>query len=283
MKQHSTKAIIFATDQNKIEYAVATIEQILYEDDTFDYSIKPNYSVISLTNSSFFQGIPGLNLDLKNDEYIRTDSVPTFIYERTPQKNREDLWQLLEEVNLDYYNPLEWLIRSNKKYTGDHLSVKAYREPITKTIINSIQPYDSFNLHNINDIASNTFLKLKNILEIIVNGANLNIGNFVIDDNNRLSLYTIFYNLYINERNIRKNQQKTGIKNTIKAYKGRSKIKISYPKLVEIMTLYENKEMSLEEAMKSLNLISEATFYRRLKEFRNNYLNDIKEKSNQID
>lgn len=283
MKQHSTKAIIFATDQNKIEYAVATIEQILYEDDSFEYSIKPNYSVISLTNSSFFQGIPGLNLDLKNDEYIRTDSVPTFIYERTPQKNREDLWQLLEEVNLDYYNPLEWLIRSNKKYTGDHLSVKAYREPITKTIINSIQPYDSFNLHNINDIASNTFLKLKIILEIIVNGANLNIGNFVIDDNNRLSLYTIFYNLYINERNIRKNQQKTGIKNTIKAYKGRSKIKISYPKLVEIMTLYENKEMSLKEAMKSLNLISEATFYRRLKEFRNNYLNDIKEKSNQID
>ncbi len=268
MKEHSTKAIIYATDQNNVDYAVATIEQILFEDDSFEYRFIPNYSVINLTNSSFFQGIPGLNLELKKEQYVRNDSIPTFIYERTPQKNREDLWSLLEEVKLDYYNPLEWLIRSNKIYTGDKLIVKPYTEPSTKNTLDTIHANDTFNLKSINDIANTNFLKLKKTLEIIVNGANLNAGHFVINDENRQSLYTLIYNLYINERNFRRIKQKQGIERSKNKYKGRSRKKISYPKLVEIMTLYENKDITKEQAMLSLDLQSEATFYRRLKEFR---------------
>lgn len=275
MKEHRTKAIIFATDQYSIDYAVATIEQILFDDDSFEYIIKPNYSVISLTDSSFFQGIPGLNLELKSKEYIRNNMVPTFIYERTPQKNREDLWQLLEEVNLDYYNPLEWLIRSNKTYTGDKLSVSAYVPERTKTHIEDIQPFDIFNLQAINEIANTNFYKLKIILDIIVKGANLNAGTFVINDDNRRTLYPLIYNLYITERNSRKKRQEDGIENSKENFKGRTRIQISYPKLVEIMTQYDKKEITLVEAMHALNLKSEATFYRRLKEFRQNLSKSI--------
>lgn len=71
-----------------------------------------------------FQGIPGLDLDLKKKSYTRENVIPVFISERAPAKNREDLWELLEKCDMQYLNPVEWLIRTNTQYPGDKLFVK---------------------------------------------------------------------------------------------------------------------------------------------------------------
>ncbi|MCK5732313.1 MAG: recombinase family protein, partial [Tenericutes bacterium] len=102
MKEHIVKGIIYTRDSLNLEYAVCYIEQISYENDHYKYIFRPFYSIIDLCNASFFQGIPGLKLELRKYEYIRQNKTPTFIYERTPQENREDLWHLLDEVEMNY-------------------------------------------------------------------------------------------------------------------------------------------------------------------------------------
>ena len=50
--------------------------------------------------------------------------MPYFISERTPSEKREDLWELLEEVGLDYYDRFEWLLRTNMRCGTDNLIVE---------------------------------------------------------------------------------------------------------------------------------------------------------------
>lgn len=56
---------------------------------------------------------------------MRENVVPVFISERTPGENREDLWELLEECGVQYLNRLEWLIRTETRYSGDGMYVQA--------------------------------------------------------------------------------------------------------------------------------------------------------------
>lgn len=268
MNEHHTKAYIYVNDAYNIKYIVSTIEQIINEDESISYVFTPNYSVIDFLSSNFFQGIPGLNLNLRKKTYTRKNVTPTFIYERVPQKNREDLWDLLSEVNLDYYNPLEWLIRTDKIYTGDSLSVGPYFEPMNKNKIDDINPYDKFKVNDVIHIDKTNFLRLKKLLEITVKNAYLEAGDFIITDENRKLIYSLIYPIYIQELASRKNVQRVGIiKNKIK-FKGRMKIKISLPKLVEIMSDYEKNAITKSDAMEKLGIKSPATFYRRLKEFK---------------
>ena len=65
MKSSVSKGIICLKDNLNIEFRVCVIEYILNEDETFEYCFYPNYEVISLLSDNLFQGIPGLNLDLK--------------------------------------------------------------------------------------------------------------------------------------------------------------------------------------------------------------------------
>ncbi|MFR1167502.1 MAG: hypothetical protein ACLSDQ_07830 [Adlercreutzia equolifaciens] len=44
--------------------------------------------------------------------YERDNRTPTLIADRAPMANREDLWSLLDECGMDYWDPLEWLVRS---------------------------------------------------------------------------------------------------------------------------------------------------------------------------
>lgn len=78
--------------QNNFIYKICKITYRLFEDESFEYVFEPNYFLIDLLDSKYFQGISGLNLDLKKQEYIRKNIIPTFISERVPQKNREDFY-----------------------------------------------------------------------------------------------------------------------------------------------------------------------------------------------
>ncbi|MBO4357950.1 MAG: hypothetical protein J5813_07290 [Candidatus Methanomethylophilaceae archaeon] len=74
-------------------------------------------------------GIPGLNLELRREKYIRRNMEPVFMTERSPSRNRVDVWDLMKDVGLDHYDRLEWLIRTDTRYTGDDLYVIRYEDP----------------------------------------------------------------------------------------------------------------------------------------------------------
>jgi len=269
MKQHSVKATIFTTDSLKIKYAVCQLEQIHYEDETFEYIFTPYYSVIDLLSPITFQGIPGLNLDLRKTKYIRRNKIPTFIYERTPQENREDLWEHLDSVGLEFLDHLEWLIRSDYEYTGDNLSVSSYKIPQNQKSVNDVNPGDTFTLNGVAEIADNNYRRLKLLLAIIVNGAFLTAGYFTIDDNNRKSMHELIYVLYEMEVKKRTRRQSEGIESakSKKKYAGRKKIDVSLPLLSEVIEQLDRKEITIDQAMNRLGLKSRSTLYRRIREF----------------
>lgn len=270
MKKHVVKGTIYAVDQLNVTYDVCTIEQTTYEDETFRYTFKPHYDIIQLCNPTFFQGIPGLNLDLKKETYIRENKTPTFIYERTPQENREDLWELLEDVNMDYLDKLEWLIRTDKVYTGDRLRVKAYTAPSIKNNLDNIVYGDTLRIRSIEDFCKTTYEKMKILLTILTTGANLEADDMSIHPGNRADLYKILYNLYRTESQKRNENQRKGIQRA-KAnnkYKGRKKIHVSKPKLEEVISRMERKEITAKEAAAILQLGSLSTLYRRIREFK---------------
>ena len=128
MKSITSEGLICVRDKNNTEYRVCRIIYTLNEDETFKYVFRPDYNVIAQTDSSFFQGIPGLNLDLHKPEYVRDNIVPTFISERVPQPNREDLYDLLAHLGMEYMNPIEYLIKTDMQYSGDKLYVREWIE-----------------------------------------------------------------------------------------------------------------------------------------------------------
>ncbi len=253
MKKHTVKATILVTDTLNVTYNVCYIEQIVYEDDTFEYIFRPNYAVIELLDSKTFQGIPGLNIDLKKKEYVRKNKIPTFIYERTPQKNREDLWDLLDEVGLEYLDHLEWLIRTDKTYTGDNLTVEAFHEPNT------------FVFNDVTDISADNYKVIKFVLEVVTMGSFLIAGHYKIDDSNRHAQHALIYPLFKNEVKRRSRKQRIGIEKAQqeKKYSGRKKINVSIPLLSELSEKIHKNEITADEAAKILN-ISKRTLYRRL-------------------
>jgi len=270
MKEHIVKGIIYAVDEINIEYAVCTIEQVTYEDQTYKYIFKPLYDIIDLCDTSFFQGIPGLNLELKKNEYIRENKTPTFIYERTPQENREDLWDLLEEVRMEYLDKLEWLIRTDRVYTGDNLVVKRFKEPSKKYDLEKIVYGDEIYLETINNHCKTTYEKLKILAEIAAKGASIETNEFCVDLNNREDVFNVTYSIYKSEYLSRKRKQRKGIEEAKKKnlYKGRKKIKVSKPKLEEVISKMDRNEITVKEALNILNLNSKSTLYRRIREFK---------------
>ena len=257
MKEIVTSGTICLNDEYDFTYYIADIQYIEREDESYRYVITPNYSVISLLSEKYFQGIPGLDLDLRKDRYIRENVVPVFISERTPGENREDLWSLLDECNMQYLNRLEWLIRTNTRYSGDSLYVC---RPNMKDI----------NVSSIDEIGNRSSIISRKILEGICAGGQIITKDFVINDSNRKSYYELFMAMYRTERKYLDNRRRVGIKeSSIRGnYKGRTRIKIDKMELYNIFHLYETRKLSGREAADKLQ-ISVSTFFRRYREYKN--------------
>lgn len=253
MKTYSSKAIICVKDKFNIEYRISDIFYFLNEDKSFKYIFRPNYSVISLTSSDFFQGIPGLNLDLMKGEYIRENINPVFISERVPQKNREDYYELLDKVGLTFMDPLLYLIKTDKFYSGDYLYLVPYSD---KEKID----FDTFNTKD------NTASYIRRILSSLAFGNDVFINNEVIDDKNRKLVFNILLNIYSRSIESQKEKQLQGIEraknNNI--YKGRKPIKVDTLKFLEILDDVNKEKLSAKEGAKKLG-ISIDKFYREKK------------------
>lgn len=259
MNSYKINALICLKDDLGIEYTVSAIEYEIWKNEEFEYRFKPNYSVIGLLNTSLFQGIPGIDLDLRKEVYVRKNSIPTFISERAPAHNRQELWELLEDCNMQYLNQLEWLIRTNTKYIGDRLYV---RKPYTQSFS------DTLNLDNEISKVKRSYDILRKLLECICAGFNIEYDGFKINDDNRKTCYDLLYRLFRPEAERLRKLQGDGIDKAKSdgKYLGRKSINIDDTKLYEVWHKYKNKKLTLEEATKLLN-ISISTFYRKTKNF----------------
>ena len=249
MRTYTSKGTICIKGPYNLVYAVCDITYELNEDDSFKYVFKPNYSVIDLLDSSIFQGIPGLNLFLKKEKYIRT-TIPTFISERVPSSSREDYFDLLEKVKMDFMDPIEYLIRSDYQYSGDSLFVRPYKEK-------SFVSFDDYKGNQTN----NTLIK--EILFNICTGNDIFINGQVIDDYNRKIVHDILICLYGRSYNQNKEKQLQGIKKAKEKgiYKGRKPIKVDRMLFNELLNKVKRKEITSKEAAKELN-ISIDKYYR---------------------
>lgn len=254
MKSSVSKGIICLKDELNIEFRVCVIEYILNEDETFEYRFYPNYEVISLLSDNLFQGIPGLNLDLKKEVYIRKNILPVFISERVPSKNREDYFELLEKVNMTYMDPIEFLIRSKERYSGDHFYLIRHEE--SKRI-------------DIEEIKGkvNAFGLTKTILQEMAANNSVYLNETRINDQ---KVFDTLHYLYNKQYLLLKDKQKEGIalaKNHGQ-YKGRKEIYVDIMAFYETLEKVHRKELTNKQAAEKLG-ISIDKYYRVKKKLQN--------------
>ena len=255
MQGYLTKGIICVKDELNIEYRVCIIEYLENEDGSFEYRFFPNYPVIDLLNSDVFQGIPGLNLELKEKVYVRKNILPVFISERVPSINREDYYEILDEVNMKFMEPIEFLIRSKQRYSGDHLYVIKYEER-KKILINDIKgKQNSFGLIKLmlEEIAANNEVYLDSLTKI-----------------NDESVFKTLRYIYKIQYESNKAKQKEGIEEAKKnnKYHGRKPVPIDLLKFYEVLEKVNNKEITNRKASEILG-ISIDKYYRYKKLLQN--------------
>lgn len=231
-------------------YAVCNLTYVFNEDESFQYVFEPNYYITDLLNTNYFQGIPGLNLDLKEKKYIRDNRIPTFISERVPSEKREDFYELLSQVGLEYLDPIEYLIRAKDQYSGDKLFVLPYKEK------------ETISFDNYFGNKTNTAL-MKDILINICFGNDIVINGHKINDENRKIFHDIFINFYSRSSRLRKESQAQGISRAKKAgkYKGRKPIQVDEIAFFDVLSYVERKKLTPKEAANQLG-ISIDKYYR---------------------
>ena len=253
MKTYYSRGLIVVKDKFNISYLLSKIEYFYNEDETFKYVFTPSYSTISLLKSDIFQGLPGLNLDIKKEKYERINRVPVFISERVPNKNREDYYELLKEVNMEYMDPIEYLIRVKGQYFGDPYFVIAYKDK------------EKIDLDNLKGKYTNTEL-IKIILDNIAIGNDIIFNDTLINDDNRKLIYDILIKLYKRSVTYKKEKQLEGISlaKINGKYKGRKRIEIDVINFLNYLNKINNKEITVKEACKNLGITIDK-FYREKK------------------
>lgn len=258
MRSLTTKGIICLQDDYNFVYRIALIEYTEWEDEQFKYSIKPFYNVIDMLPDYLFQGIPGIDISLRRAVYERKNILPTFISERSPGENREDVWRLLEENGMKALNRLEWLIKTNKRYSGDRFFVQGYSEP------------RNISVPSMFDLAKRSDAVIGELLRIICYGDYLHTDEIEINDKTRIDYYDLLMPLYIHNYNLRRIVQQKGIDlaKEKRSFKGRERLKIDMLLFDKLARDYLNGRISSAEASNRLK-ISKATFLRRIAQYMN--------------
>lgn len=274
---YTNAGVIKAVGKYGEKYAVAKIEYQSFFNEEYQYIITPYWDVIDGLDASVFQGIPGITMELRLEKYYRVNMQPVFITERSPSKNREDLWELLESVGLDYYDRFEWLIRTDLTCGNDNLIVERYREEkkeftYKQTVENPerLQYGDRVIIQNQSSISTNPAVYTEKLLHLL--GAGVSVlfeeEGLRIDEENRDSVMMILRQQYYAARLLEKKRHQAGVERAKKRgeYRGRKKISIDATQLQKVKELFHAKKITEKQAMERLGIASRSTFYRRLKE-----------------
>lgn len=269
--------IIKAVSPGGEKISVGRIDYEEFDEENSQYVFSPFWDIIDGLSSKVFQGIPGIKAELRLAHYYRVNYTPVFITERTPSKNREDLWELLDDVGLDYYDRFEWLLRTNTRCANDNLIVERLRSGVrtfhySKGIHTSdIQYGDTVIVSDFTQLATTAPKLIKTVLELLYAGTNIcdESGEVVITAKERtVAILLLSAQAELMATN-RRETQSVGIKKA-KAqgkYIGRKPIEVNALVMKEVVTQLDDKIISVPMAMKRLGLTSRSTFYRKLKAF----------------
>ena len=266
--------IIKAVMKNGEKISVAQIDYQEFDEENFQYVISPYWEIVDGLPASVFQGIPGIDMDLRLEAYYRVNYIPTFIAERTPSENREDLWEILESVGLDYYDRFEWLIRTPMRAANDNLIVERRRtkqviEKYTTGILSTLQYGDKVIVDSMEVIADTTAGFADEIFTVITNGVDIisESGQMLVDITTRSSMIPIIIaQKIIAQREYAKNRR-SGIEQAKKQgkYTGRKPIEVDEKVLRQVNQELKAGLISVEEAMKRTKIGSKSTFYRKVR------------------
>lgn len=266
--------IIKAVMKNGEKISVAQIDYQEFDEENFQYVISPYWEIVDGLPTSVFQGIPGIDMDLRLETYYRVNYIPTFIAERTPSENREDLWEILESVGLDYYDRFEWLIRTPMRAANDNLIVERRRtkqvvEKYTTGILSTLQYGDKVIVDSMEAIADTTAGFVDEIFTVITNGVDImsESGQMLVDITTRSSMIPIIIaQKIIAQREYAKNRR-SGIEQAKKQgkYTGRKPIEVDEKVLRQVNQELKAGLISVEEAMKRTKIGSKSTFYRKVR------------------
>lgn len=270
--------IIKVYDRYNRNYSVGEVILERFDDQNFQYIIKPYWQFIDQIPYGLFQGIPGIDMDLRREAYYRVNMTPTFISMRTPSESRENVRELMRLVGLDYYDRFEWLLRSEMRCGDDNLLV--VRKPTDNLRIQSLEQARNRNLHpsdvveidGFSDIPSSNSKLIEDLFCLLQSGVQIYIRSEhrYIDDNERMTMLYLLRNmLECIDRNNRTRREE-GIEEAKRngRYTGRKPIEVDEQLLKQIAIAFLNNRISEQEAMNKLGINSRSTFYRKIKMFR---------------
>ena len=270
--------IIKVYDRYNRNYSIGEIIFERYDDQNFQYIIKPYWKFIDYVPKGLFHGIPGIDMDLRKDAYYRVNMTPTFISMRTPSESRENVRELMRQVGLDYYDRFEWLLRSEMKCGDDNLIV--VRKPSDNQRIQNLEnvknrylhPEDVIEIDDLSNMQSSNAKLVEDLFSLLHSGVQIYIRNECryIDDNERKTMLYLLRNMLecIDRNN--KNRREEGIKIAKQngKYAGRKPIEVDEQLLKQVSIAFLNNRMTEQEAVSKLGINSRSTFYRRIKTYR---------------
>ena len=266
--------IIKAVMKSGEKISVAQIDYQEFDEENFQYVISPYWEIVDGLPASVFQGIPGIDMDLRLKDYYRVNYIPTFIAERTPSESREDLWELLESVDLDYYDRFEWLLRTKMRAANDNLIVERRRieetvGQFTSGIISGLQYGDKVIVESMESIADTTAGLTDGMFNIVTSGIDVvtESGQVLVDSITRAAMIPYMVAQRIMSRRERISLQQAGIEQAKKdgKYAGRKPTPVDENVLRQVAKELDEGIITVEEAMKRTKINSRSTFYRKLR------------------
>ena len=266
--------IIKAVMKSGEKISVAQIDYQEFDEENFQYVISPYWEIVDGLPASVFQGIPGIDMDLRLKDYYRVNYIPTFIAERTPSESREDLWELLESVDLDYYDRFEWLLRTKMRAANDNLIVERRRIEETvgqfaSGIISGLQYGDKVIVESMESIADTTAGLTDGMFNIVTSGIDVvtESGQVLVDAMTRAAMIPYMVAQRIMSRRERISLQQAGIEQAKKdgKYAGRKPTPVDENVLRQVAKELDEGIITVEEAMKRTKINSRSTFYRKLR------------------
>ncbi|MDY5986184.1 recombinase family protein [Sporofaciens sp. SGI.106] len=266
--------IIKAVMKSGEKISVAQIDYQEFDEENFQYVISPYWEIIDGLPASVFQGIPGIDMDLRLERYYRVNYIPTFIAERTPSENREDLWDILDAVGLDYYDRFEWLLRTTMCSANDNLIVERRRasqvvEEFTSGMLSTLQYGDRIIVDSLEAIADTTAGFTDGIFTVITNGVDIinQSGQILVDTMTRAAMVPVVVTQRIITRREHASNRRMGIEHAKKEgkYTGRKPIVVDEMVLRQANQELKEGLITVEEAMRRTKISSKSTFYRKIR------------------
>lgn len=266
--------IIKAVMRSGEKISVAQIDYQEFDEENFQYVISPYWEIVDGLPASVFQGIPGIDMELRLERYYRVNYIPTFIAERTPSENREDLWDILESVGLDYYDRFEWLLRTTMRSANDNLIVERRRisqvtEQFTSGVLSTLQYGDKVIVDSMEAISDTTAGFLDAIFIAITSGVDIinQSGQILVDAMTRAAMISVVVTQRIITRREHASSRRDGIEQAKKngKYTGRKPIEVDEKILRQAVMEIDKGIITVEEAMRRTKIGSKSTFYRKVK------------------